>query len=91
MYGDEHVDVDEFKRIFRMAYRGARAVLMMRRDPSIKQPTDGAELGQDLTMIAQLLTLEHFEERDLLVLAPILRGVWEADKEVGTEIGCWTG
>lgn len=69
---DELVDEETFRRIFRMAYRGARAVLMMRRDPSIKQPTD-ADLGEHLTMLARLLTHGHFEERDLLTLSPILR------------------
>lgn len=81
---------EDFDRMQDMAYRAARAVLMLRRDPSISHPPEGTKLDGLLMVPARLITLAHFEDEHPLTVFPIMRGVWKADKEVGTEFRCWT-
>ncbi len=80
----------EMLRLQCLAYTAAHVVLTVRRDPSIKQPVEEEELGFHLLALADQVITEHggaLARSDIVTLYPLMRGAWEADKQVGTEIG----
>jgi len=85
----ERLRNDEPLRIQCMAYAATQVVLAVRRDPSIERPSDDEELWIHLLLLADRAIAGHpgfLCIEDLPAVISMMRGIWEADKEVGTEL-----